>query len=45
MTIREIPVQQLAIIIAGLVAQGVTFEAYPSHFNSDTYTIKLTGGY
>ena len=40
-------VNDLPIIIAGLVREGVTFEAIKidHHFCDNAYEIKLTGGY
>lgn len=40
-------VNDLSIIIAGLVREGVIFEAIKKdhHYSTDTYEIKLTGGY
>jgi len=40
-------VNDLPIIIAGLVREGVTFEAIKKdhHYCENTYEIKLTGGY
>lgn len=45
MTIKDIHINQLAIIVAGLVAQGVTFEARPAHETSQFWNITLLGGY
>lgn len=40
-------VENLPIIIAGLVREGVTFEAIKTehHYVENAYQIKLTGGY
>ena len=44
MFIKQIAVEQLGAVIAGLVREGLTFEAhYDCHMG--TYTIELTGGY
>ena len=43
MVIRHIDVSQLATIVAGLVREGLTFEAIADL--GGTWTIKLTGGF
>lgn len=43
MTIKYIPADELAALVAGLVKQGLTFEATPD--NLGTWTIKLLGGF
>ena len=47
MTIENIPIEKLAAIVAGLVREGVTFEAapMPSIGAGDYWRITLTGGY
>ena len=42
MTIERIDISELAEIIAGLVKQGLTFQARPVN---GTWTIELTGGF
>ena len=44
MIIRLVTGDSLGTVIAGLVKQGLTFEAYYDHA-TDSYTIELTGGY
>ena len=44
MSIEDIKIEDLAEIIAGLVKQGITFEAYQKN-GSDFWNINLTGGY
>lgn len=43
MTIQDVPTADLAAIVAGLVAQGLTFEASP--ISQGLWLIRLTGGY
>ena len=45
MTIERINTSDLADIIAGLVKQGITFNAYPMTNYADRWIIELTGGY
>lgn len=46
MTIKNIPIEDLAEIIAGLVKQGVTFTARPlDSFQGGGWIIELTGGF
>lgn len=46
MTINNVHTKQLAIIIAGLVREGVTFKAVPTMSKCGEYwEIILTGGY
>lgn len=39
------PLADLPIIVAGLVREGVTFDAKPLADDSNYYIITLTGGY
>lgn len=43
MTIRAISTEQMVEIVAGLVKNGLTFEATPAPHGE--WNIKLTGGY
>jgi hypothetical protein len=43
MKIIEIGINELPVIIAGLVREGVTFEAWQT--TSGNWSIKLTGGF
>jgi hypothetical protein len=43
MKITNVPTNRLCLIIAGLVQQGLTFEAFED--GEDMWTIILTGGY
>lgn len=43
--IRDIPVDKLATIIAGLVREGVTFNATPIDDAGRYFNIELTGGH
>lgn len=45
MIIKNIPTKQLAAIVAGLVKEGIVFEAQPDELTYDHWLIKLTGGY
>lgn len=44
MTIRFVPTESLAAIVAGLVREGVTFDVLPSGLDGQ-WTITLTGGF
>lgn len=44
MTILNVPLRDLAFITAGLVKQGVVFQATPDG-NGQTYTIRFNGSY
>lgn len=45
MTIEHIETSELAAIVAGLVREGVTFEARPSVTRAGCWRIVLTGGF
>ena len=45
MIIERIKTADLADIVAGLVAKGVTFKAYPMIDYADRWVVELTGGY
>ena len=44
-TINDVPVDKLAIIVAGLVREGVGFEVHALSEKGDYFYIELTGGY
>lgn len=43
--IQHVPAAQVAIILAGLVRQGVTFNVTPEDDEGTHYNIELTGGH
>lgn len=45
MFIIDVPVADLATIVAGLVREAVCFKATVSDTDGKFYTIELTGGY
>lgn len=46
MTINNVHTRQLAVIVAGLVREGITFKVGPTMGSTDEYwEIILTGGY
>lgn len=45
MHINDVPASKLPELLAGLVRQGLTFDAMPSNDEATLYTVKLTGGY
>lgn len=47
MIIKNVPIEKLAAIVAGLVREGVGFEVKPADSISagDYWNIHLTGGY
>lgn len=46
MKIENIPTEELAEVIAGLVKQGLTFRAHHQPgFSHSVWTIELTGGF
>ena len=45
MFINDVPVDKLAIVVAGLVREGICFKATVSDSDGQFYTIELTGGY
>lgn len=45
MLINNVPAATLAIIVAGLVREGICFRASPDDDKASTFTIELTGGH
>lgn len=45
MYINNVPADQLPIIVAGLVREGICFKATPDDYKGTSYTIELTGGH
>ena len=45
MFIYDVPADKLAIVVAGLVREGICFKAHPIADDGRFYTIELTGGY
>lgn len=45
MFIKHVPSSRLGEVIAGLVREGVTFNATPENDSASHYTIELTGGF
>ncbi len=45
MFIKHIPSARLGEVVAGLVREGIMFNATPEDDNGSHYTIELTGGY
>lgn len=43
--IQNVPAAILPVIIAGLVREGVTFNATPEDDAGKTFNVELTGGY
>jgi hypothetical protein len=43
MTIENIALEDLAVIVGGLVQQGLTFKSFPS--SDGLWVIELTGGF
>lgn len=45
MTIKNVPANRLGEIVAGLVREGIMFNAVPEDDRASSYTITMTGGY
>lgn len=43
--IKHVPAEVLPVIIAGLVREGVTFNATPEGDAAKTFNVELTGGH
>ena len=45
MFINNVPTEMLAVIVAGLVREGICFRATADDDKGSTFTIELTGGH